>query len=159
MDPNSITLHTLCERVEFLFECFSGPVVRDEIVASFLNESPESESVPVGTPLDPYDRAAQRRQRLGRIYREPGAFPSSDVVKVCTVSLQGRVQLVEERIVDDAYHRFFLVQEADGDARKGEAVHEVGSSVCERDLTRCLRLELWTDQNTDRIDAKSGGIC
>ncbi|SRR5258706_115914 len=92
--------------------------------------------VPVGTPLNPYDRAAQRRQWLRRIYREPGAFPSPDVVKVCTVSLQGRVQLVEERIVDDPYNRLFLVQEADRDARKGEAVHEVGSSVCERDLIR-----------------------
>ena len=129
MDPNTITLHRLCERVEFLFECLSGPVARDESVASFLNESPEPESVPVGTPLNPYHRAAQRGQRLGRMYREPGAFPSSDVVKVCTVGLQGRVQLFEERIVDDPYNRFFLVQEADGNARKGEAVHEVGSSV------------------------------
>lgn len=43
---------------------------------------------------------------------------------------QGGVQLVEERVVNDAYDRLFLVQEADGDARKGEAVHEVCSSIC-----------------------------
>ena len=55
------------------------------------------------------------------------------------MSLQGRVQLVEERIIDDAYHRLFLVQEADRNARKGEAVHEVGSSICERDsIRRCI---------------------
>lgn len=72
-----------------------------------LNAYPNSE--PVRTPLDPYDRAAQRSQWLGRIYWEPGAFPGSDVVNIGTVTLQGRVQLVEERIVDDAYDRLFLV--------------------------------------------------
>ena len=52
------------------------------------------------------------------------------------MSLQGRVQLVEERVVDDPYDWLFLVQEAYRNARKGEAVHEVGGSICERDSTR-----------------------
>jgi len=64
------------------------------------------------------------------VYREPGAFPSLDVVKICTVALQGRVQLIEERIEDDAYNGLFLEQEADRDARKREAMHKVGSPVC-----------------------------
>jgi hypothetical protein len=34
MDQHSIPSHALGERVEFLFECLSGPVVRDEIVFS-----------------------------------------------------------------------------------------------------------------------------
>ena len=34
MDLNSIPSHVLGERVEFLFECLSGPVVHDEIVLS-----------------------------------------------------------------------------------------------------------------------------
>jgi hypothetical protein len=106
----SIASHTLGKRAEFLLECIPGSV---------------------GTPLYAYDRFAQRGQWPGRIYRELGAFPCSDMVEVCAVILQGRIQLVEERVIDDADDRLLLVQDADGDARKGEAMHEVCGSICE----------------------------
>lgn len=72
--------------------------------------------------------------------------------------LQGREQLVKERAVDDPYNWLFLVQEAYGDARKGETVHKVRSSICDCDQFGVF-LELEADQRTDWIDAKRGGIC
>ena len=39
------------------------------------------------------------------------------------------VEVVEEGVVDDAEHGPFLVDQADGDAREGEAVDEVCRAI------------------------------
>jgi hypothetical protein len=49
------------------------------------------------------------------------------------------IELVEERIVDHAQDGRFLMDKADGDTDKREAVDEVGRSVCGRE-TLC---EYW----------------
>ena len=120
--------HALCKRVEFLPKYLSGPV---------------------GAPLDADDRLAQGRERAGGVYWEAGALACLGLVEVCAVALQGGVELVEEWVVDDADDGLFLVQEADGDARKGEAVHEVCSPIWGREASTGLEVEI-----TYRLDRR-----
>lgn len=51
--------------------------------------------------------------------------------EVCTLTLDPRIQLFEEGVVDHAENRYLLVDQAKGDAYMGESMDEVCRAVCE----------------------------